>query len=158
MRVGWPRKGTKALPFRGVIRATHCNEAIARERYTCAQLTRDGYIADRHLRNINTKNAPRRNRRLAGGDRCMCTRKDRQYEDRDCWWRVKAAGTRQPLEIIGPRIRDGKEGGARCDVRSTITSIVSVKCRSERDAHMKRHSKRTHRYHPCPKSPAYLRR
>jgi hypothetical protein len=60
----------------------------------------------------------------------MCTRKDRQYEDRDgeCWWRVRAAGTRQPLERIGPRIRgcSGKEGGARCDVRSTITSIVSV--------------------------------
>ena len=58
----------------------------------------------------------------------MCTREGIDSTRR--WTRgvggVRAAGTRQPLEIIGPRIRDGSSQEGICDVRSTITSIVSV--------------------------------
>ena len=58
----------------------------------------------------------------------VCTRIDKTGSRMGIGGGVRAAGTRQPLEIIGPRIRDGssREGETRCDIRSTITSIVSV--------------------------------
>lgn len=75
------------------------------------------------VENINTKNAQKR---LAGCTDVVCVL---GRTGRGTVGGVRAAGTRQPLEIIGPRIRDGSGKEGRGKMRRTLNHHVDSVCR-----------------------------